>query len=174
MLSATGAGLTQTLRALNRRPGYALMVTGTLALGIGAATAVFALVHSILLTSLPFPEAERLVMIRNQNAQGAWNTSVVDFRAIEAEASAFDSVAAMRPMDVLVGSGDSATWVQGRRVTARFFEVFGLRAARGRTFAPGEDAAGAVPVVVLGRSFADREFAGRDPVGQIVLLDGQS
>jgi putative ABC transport system permease protein len=172
MFSATGARLTQTLRALNRRPGYALMVTATLALGIGAATAVFALVHSILLTSLPFPEADRLVVIRNQNPQGTWNTSVVDFRALEAEASAFESVAAMRPMDVLVGSGESATWVQGRRVTARFFDVFGLLAARGRTFASGEDAAGAVPVVVVGHSLADRVFSGRDPVGQTLLLDG--
>ena len=174
MLSAIRAALTQTLRALHRRLGYALMVTGTLALGIGAATAVFALVHSILLTSLPFPEAERLVMIRNQNAQGTWNTSVVDFRAMEAEASAFESVAAMRPMDVLVGSGDAATWVHGRRVTARFFDVFGLRAARGRTFVAGEDAAGAVPVVVLSHSAAVRAFPGRDPVGQTLLLDGQA
>jgi len=174
MFSATGAGLTQAVRALKRRPGYAVLVTGTLALGMGAATAVFALVHSILLTSLPFPEAERLVMIRNQNPQGTWNTSVVDFRALEAEASAFESVAAMRPVDVLVGSGEGATWVQGRRVTARFFDVFGLRAARGRTFAAGEDAAGALPVVVLGRSFADREFSGRDPVGQTLLLDGRA
>jgi predicted permease len=159
---------------MTRRPGYALMVTGTLALGIGAATAVFALVHTILLTSLPFPEAERLVLIRNQNRQGTWNTSVVDFRTIEAEASGFESVASMRPMDVLVGAGERAHWVEGRQVTARFFDVFGLLAARGRTFAPGEDAAGAVPVVVLGQPFADREFSGRDPVGQTLLLDGRA
>ena len=72
----------QPVRTLLRRPGYALTVIATLALGIGAATAVFALVHGILLSSLPFPNAERLVLIRNENPGGTWNTSVVDHQSI--------------------------------------------------------------------------------------------
>jgi putative ABC transport system permease protein len=161
-----------TLRTLLHRPGYALIVVVTLALGIGAATTVFALVHGIVLSALPFPDAERLVLIRNRNPGGSWNTSVVDHQAISAQATAFESAASMRAGDVLVGSGASAQWIPARFVTARYFDVLGLRAARGRTFASGDDAVGAPPTVVLGHAYAQREYRGADPVGRTLMLNG--
>ena len=167
---------TQTLRALARRPGYALTVVATVALGIGAATAVYALVHRILLSELPFPEAQRLVIVRNENPQGSWNTSVADLRAMsEATGGALESVAAMRTGEALVGSGEGAHWLPARYVTARYFDVLGVRPARGRGFVEGEDLESAEPRVVVGHALAERTFgAGADPIGRSIVIDGQA
>jgi putative ABC transport system permease protein len=173
-MSSMLAAVRTTIRGLLRRPGYALAVAGTLALGIGAATGVFALVNAILLDTLPYPDAERLVLIRNSNAGGTWNTSVVDHRALEADGAAFESVASMRTGQTLVGTGEQAEWIDARFVTGRFFDVLGLAAARGRTFVVDDDRTGAEPVVVLGHDFAQRRYGTRDPVGETLMLDGRA
>lgn len=166
--------IVQPVRTLLRRPGYALTVIATLALGIGAATAVFALVHGILLSSLPFPDAERLVLIRNENAGGTWNTSVVDHQALGGPSTTLESVASMRAGEALIGSGERAHWVDARFVTAAYFDVLGLKPQRGRGFVPGEDKPEAANTVVIGQDFAETEFAGADPIGKTVLIDGQA
>ena len=169
------SALATTLRSLSLRPGYALTVIATLALGIGAATAVFALVNGIVLGALPYPNADRLVLIRESSAGGStWNTSTVDLNATRELASSFDAVAAMRNGDALVGAGENATWLKARYVSANYFDLLGVRPERGRGFAPGDDAASAAPSVVIGAALAEREFAGRDPVGRSILIDGES
>ena len=163
----------QAARALLRRPGYSAGVVLTLGLGIGAVAGVFALVDGVLLRSLPYPEADELVLVRQQNPETEWNTSVVDFRAIESETRSFEAVAAMQSMDVVLTGGPQPQWVNARRVTARFFDVMGVRPARGRGFHPGEDQPASAPVVVLGHAFADRHFGpDADPVGRTLTLDG--
>ena len=160
-------------RSLRRHPGYAATVILTLALGIGAVTTVFALVNGVLLSSLPFPTAERLVLIRQQNPGGSWNTSVVDFRAIAESSKTLESVAAMRAGSAIVGSGERAQWVNVRWATAAFFDVMGVMPERGRGFLADEDRVGAENVVVLGQAFAERHFTGRgDPLGQSLEIDG--
>ena len=160
------------VRVLRRRPGYALTVIATLALGIAAVTAVFTLVDRVLLRPLPFPDASQLVLIRQQNPQADWNTSVVDHQAIAAQTRSLESVASMRTMDVILTGGAEPRWVSARSVTADFFRVLGIAPARGRGFNAGEDQPGAARAVVLGHAFAERQFGGADPLGRSLVLDG--
>lgn len=167
-----GRELGLSFRALARRPGYSFAVVATLALGIGAATAVYALLDRVLLRPLPFPDADRILLVRNQNAGGEWNTSVVDFQALSAQATTFQAVAAMRAGEATLTDGAEPKPVAVRAVTAKWFEVIGVMPALGRGFAAGEDAPGQPARVVVSASFAAERFAGRDPLGQTIALDG--
>lgn len=163
----------QAARALRRAFGYSTGVALTLALGIGAVTAVFALIDGVLLQPLPYRQADRLVLIRERNLEDEWNTSVVDFRAIVEQNRSFEAVAAMRSLDAILTGGKAPQWVNARWVTAAFFDVLGVTPARGRSFQPGEDRPGAAPVVVLGQAFAERQFGPAvDPLGRTVTVDG--
>lgn len=174
-MNAIWIDLKQISRGLIKTPGFTLAVSLTLALGIGAATAVFTLIDGVMLRPLPYPDAERLVLITQQNASGRWNTSVVDFQAILAAQKSFEAIAAIQSLDTVMTGGREPRWVRAGRVTADFFRVMGLSPARGRTFQPGEDAPDAARVVVLGHAFAQREFGSRtDPLGQMLTLDGNA
>jgi predicted permease len=165
--------LRQAMRTLGRTPAYTLNVLAMLALGVGATTAVFGLVTGVVLKPLPFPDAERLVLVRQRNPQAEWNTSVVDFRAIQERTVSFDGVAAMRRFDVLMTGSAEAQWVEARAATADYFRVMGILPAHGRSFDPGDDRSGAERVVVIGSAFAERRFgSGVDPLGQSLTLDG--
>ena len=167
--------LRQSARRLAATPAYSAGVFLTLALAIGAAAAVFALIDAVLLRPLPYPDADRLILIRQHNAQTEWNTSVADFQAIASQNNSFEAVAAMQSADVILTGGEQPQWVNARRVTADFFSVMGVTPARGRGFRPGEDRPGAAPVVVLGHAFAERQFGElTDVVGQSLTLDGHA
>jgi predicted permease len=164
----------QSARRLAASPLYSAGVFLTLALAIGAAAAVFALIEAVLLAPLPYPDSERLVLVRQQNADGDWNTSVVDFEAIASQNTSFEAVAAMQSADVIL-AGAEPEWVNARRVTADYFSVMGMMPAAGRAFRPGEDRAGAAPVVVLSHAFAERQFGeSTDALGQSLNLDGRA
>lgn len=161
------------LRALMRRPGYALMVIATLALGIGAATAVFTLIDGVMLRPLPYPDADRLVLIEQSNPRGRWNTSVVDFQAIRDGQGSFEAVAAIQSLDVVMTGAGDPQWVRAGWVTADFFRVMAVAPARGRALQPGDDAADAARVAVVSQAFVERQFgAGADALGRTVNLDG--
>jgi putative ABC transport system permease protein len=163
----------QSARRLLRSSGYSASVVLTLSLGIGAVAAVFALIDGVLLRPLPYPDPDRLVLIRQQNLQSEWNTSVVDFRAIESQNRSFEAVAAMQSMDVILTGGPEPEWVNARLVTAGFFAVMGVTPELGRGFHPGEDGPDSAPVVVLGKAFADRHFGAQgEAVGRTLTLDG--
>jgi predicted permease len=174
-MSALWADVRQAARGLVRTPGFATAVALTLALGIGAATAVFNLIDGVILRPLPYPDAERLVLITQQNPGGRWNTSVVDFQAMQEAQQSFEAIAAVQTIDMAMTSGREPQWLRAGRATADYFRVMGLSPARGRTFQAGEDAPGAAPVVVLGHAFAERQFgSGADALGQPLMLDGQA
>jgi putative ABC transport system permease protein len=173
-MSGLNSDVLQSARALQRRPGYALTVIATFALGIGAVAAVFTLLDAVLLKPLPYPDAERLVLIRNQNASGSWNTSVADLQGILAQQRSFSAVASMRTGDMVLTSGGEPQWVSARSVTAQYFDVMGLAPARGRAFRAGEDLPGAPRSVVLGHAFAARSFGDADPIGRTLTLDGNA
>ena len=165
----------QSTRRLAATPAYSAGVFLTLALAIGAATAVFALLSAVLLRPLPYPDADRLVLVRQHNAENEWNTSVVDFQAIAEQNNSFEAVAAMQSADVILTGGEQPRWVNARRVTADLFSVMGLVPAIGRGFHPGEDRTGATPVVVLGHAFAERQFGEpADAIGRSLTLDGSA
>ncbi len=134
------------------------------------------MVDGVLLRPLPYPEADRLVAIYEQNSpSNRWPLSVVDYQAIEAQSRSFESVSGLaRGRGVLAGEGRPER-VRVGWVTAAWFETLGVRPAEGRGFRSEEERPGAERVAVVSRSFAERHFGrGVDAVGRTLVLDGAS
>ncbi|MGH9482479.1 MAG: ABC transporter permease, partial [Terriglobales bacterium] len=165
-------------RQLRRNPGFAAVAVLTLALGIGANTALFSVVNAVLFRPLPYPNSDRLVMVFLQNPalgieRGGYGTA--DFLALRQQQRSFESVAAFSGHNFTLTGEHAPEAIPGTTVTAAFFDVLGVKAKLGRTFLPGEDQAGRQPVVVVSDRFW-REHLGADPSapGRTVTLDGTS
>ena len=141
------------LRSLRRSPGFALAAVATLALGVGANTAVFSIVNSILLRPLPFVEPDRLVHVVEQHETGwgrlAW-TSVLD---VQSQARVFTAVTGYTAGSATVLGARTPLQVQGARISRDFFRVFPVRPVLGRVPQPDEHRRGASGVVVVSHSF---------------------
>jgi predicted permease len=161
--------LRYAFRTLWKSPGYAAVAIATLALGIGANTAIFSVVDGVLLKPLPFPESDRLVQVAVGYPLGAMWT----YRTVP---TSYTGVAAYDyGSHVNLFVKGEAERIQGRPVSAEFFSVLGIRAMLGRTFRPGEDAPGAAPVVVISEGLWRRRFgADRSFIGQSIAIDGTS
>ncbi|MBV9772848.1 MAG: ABC transporter permease [Gemmatimonadetes bacterium] len=162
------------LRALLRSPGFAVVAILTMALGIGASTAIFGVVDAVLLRPLPFPEPERLVRIRGVGESGGeGNVSVPNFEDWRAMSRSFEEMGIGTQWPVNL-TGDSPERVGGAVVSSGFFRTLGVRPALGRTFLPGEDRVGGPRVVVLAHDLWRRRFGG-DPgvLGRTLQLDGE-
>jgi putative ABC transport system permease protein len=165
-------------RRLRRAPSFATAVVLVLTLGIGATTAVFGLVNSILLEPLPFPQPDRLVRLTHTARDGGAATldqSDASVSLYQSEARAFDGVAAWRFDNGILGASEpsqNAIRARGARVTSNFFDVMGVRPVLGRAFAPGEDTPGGNRVVVLSHHIWQQQFHG-DPnaVGRQVMVN---
>lgn len=168
------------LRMLARNPGFTMVAVLTLALGIGANTAIFSVVHAVLLRPLPYPDSQRVVMLFLENPslgvkRGAYGNA--DFLALRQQQRSFESVAAFTSPDngfTLKGPHDPEE-IPGISVTAAFFDVLGVKARLGRTFLPGEDLPGPPPAVVVSERFW-REHLQSDPAapGRDITLNGTS
>lgn len=168
--------LIRSVRDLGRQPGFALAAIATLAIGIGATTAVFSLLDAVVLSPLPYPQPQQLVRIVQQYSPSRrFNISAADLLGIEELQSSFASVAAFTRSDVIVSSGEQPQRVAAAAVTAAFFEALGVVPETGRGFVAGEDRPGAAPVVVLSADLRDRTF-GLDAhaIGKPIVIDGQS
>jgi predicted permease len=171
-LDDLGADVRYALRGLRRSPGFALTAALTLALGIGATSAVFSAVHAVLLAPLPYPAPERLVRVHMQfSPRNRGGISDVDWLAIRDQQRGFESAALYRGGGAAASIGGRAEWVSTGRVTADFFRTLGVTLARGRGFQKGDDAPGAPPVVVVSEGFWRRHFGEGDPVGRTLVLD---
>ena len=165
-------------RMMWKRPGFTAIVVLTLALGIGANTAIFTVVNAALLRGLPYEEPERLVHLFETTPQknfGRREASYPDFFDWRQNQS-FEGLAAYTGAAGFALAGpDGSELVEAGRVTANFFDVLGVRPALGRTFQEGEDEAGAERVVVLSHGAWQRRFGG-DPsaVGRTLTLSGDS
>jgi len=165
------------LRSLRRAPTYALAAIAALALAIGANTALFSLIEATLLRPYPYPNPERLLLVR-ESTKGFGDSSVAypnyrDWRA-QSQAS-FSGMAAFRRDSLnLTGAGDPER-LSARMVGADFFDELGARPLLGRTFSESDDAPGVARTVVLGNALWQKRFAS-DPriVGQSVTLGGDS
>jgi predicted permease len=163
-------------RSLRKTPGFTAAAAVTLALGVGATTAVFSVVDAFLLRPLPVAAPERLVTLEVREAEGDLKTSssypyVQDWMRA---AGGVAEIAALHPGELSFTDGaGAAELVWGVDATDNYFRVLGVSPALGRFFAPGDDAAGAM-VAVLGHAFWTRRF-GADPgvVGRTVRLNGQ-
>ncbi|HEY2378727.1 MAG TPA: ABC transporter permease [Gemmatimonadaceae bacterium] len=150
-------------RALRTAPGYTFAVIITLAIGIGASTAIFSMVNGVLLRRLPVGVGNRLVHITQPSAQSEDDGfSVLEVKDLNEQVRTMSAVAEYHSMFFqLYGHGDPLR-VQTGVVSDRFFTMLGVKPLLGRTFVPGEDAVGAPPVVVLSYKFWMDQFFG-DP-----------
>jgi predicted permease len=161
-----------TVRTLAKSPNFAAVAILTLALGIGANTALFSVINGVLLNPLPFPEPERLASLyTNRLHFERASISYPNFLDWRRDNRSFTSIAAFRPDDFrLTGSGE-AEHLRGEMVSADFFSVLGLRPALGRWFTSEEDRLGGAPVVVISAVLWKRKFASAENIvnGRITL-----
>lgn len=165
------------LRGLRRNPGFTFIVVLTLALGIGANTAIFSIVEGVLLRDLPYAAPDRLVTL-NQAAPKAGRPilgfSVPDFMDFRARNRAFAGLAEYHSMHFILLGRPEPLRVQTAVVSDNYFDVLGVKPLLGRTFLPGEDAPGAPALLLLSHGFWQRAF-GSDPnvVGQVFEMNNK-
>jgi putative ABC transport system permease protein len=163
-------------RMLRKHPGFTLAAVITLALGIGANTAIFSVVNTVLLRPLPYPDPSRIVFL-SETARDMPDLSIAlaNFRDWEKMNTVFDSLVAYRSENLnLTGHGEPQR-LAIREVTAGLFPTLGVEPILGREITANDDKPGAEPVILLSDSLWARAF-GRDPsvLGRRLTLDGQS
>jgi predicted permease len=166
------------LRTLRRSPGFTAVVVMTLALGIGANTAIFSVVRGVLLKPLPHRDGDRLVYLR-QSADGPGRGnlafSVPEIRDFRAGAKSLGGIAEYSPWSSTLQSDNDAIGIDVGLVTGNYFDVMGLSPVVGRLTQPGDDGPAAAPVMVLTHEFWIRRFgADSTIVGKQVRLDGKA
>ena len=163
-------------RALAKNKGFTAVAVLTLALGIGANAAIFAVIDAVLLRPLPYPEAGRLVKLYAIDpAAETFAVSPADFLEGYSRAQAFEHLAAYREFSFNMASRESAERVSGAVVSPEFFSVLGVGAQHGRPISPALDAPGGPRVVVLGHALWQKRFGGdAGVIGQSIDLDGEA
>src|SRR6266516_1023571 len=163
------------IRLLSKRPGFAAVAILTLALGIGATTAIFTVVYAVLLSPLPFRDAERLVSVRITGRDAAiYPLPDTDFLAWRAQNRTADAVAVFDEASTTITGDGAPERIPSSEVTDRFFDVLGARPLLGRVFQEGDDKPGAPKTVVLSHKLWMRRYQG-DPaiVGRTLLLSAE-
>jgi len=165
------------LRMLGRSPGFTAIAILTLALGIGANTALFSVVNGVLLTPLAYPHSAQLVAIYGKTP-GYEHAPInyLNFLDWERQTQTFSSMAMYRNQDYnLIGTGEIAERVRGYMISAHFFSTLGVTPVLGRTFRYDDDQVGAAPVVILGGGFWRRKFgASLEITAKSITLNGTS
>jgi putative ABC transport system permease protein len=164
------------LRMFARNPGFTAIAVLTLALGIGANTAIFSVVDAVLLKRLPYPDPARLVTIyENQQNEGEMSVAWANFVDWRDRISAFEAVAATRQDNFTLTGHGAAFRVPAAQVSPAFFSLLGIAPRMGRTFTEAEDAPDAAPSVLLTENFWRLNLVS-DPnvLGEAITLDGAS
>ena len=167
--------LRYALRTLARSPGFTLVAALTLALGIGANTAIFSVLYGVLLRPLPYPEAGRLVGLSNAYLGQRSGRAVTyrEFRLLQEDTGALERSAVWTSVGLNLYAGGTAERVDGLRVSRDYFRVLGVGMALGRDFLAEEDQLGGPNAVILSHGLWLRRFGGdRNIVGRAVSLDG--
>ena len=169
--------LRYSLRRLAKSPAFTAIVVLTLALGIGANTAIFSAVNAVLLSPLPYRESDRLVTIEHlyPSLDLEAPVSVPGFLDYKRQSRSFESMAVQTGWQANLTGVDEPVRIQGQRVTGEFFTTFQVPALLGRTLQPGEDVPGRDRVAVLSYDAWRRIFGGvPDIVGRSLSLNGES
>ena len=163
------------IRMLAKRPGFTLIAALTLALGVGANTAIFSAVNAVLLKPLPFPESQQLVDLSETfKPDGFGSVSVPNLEDWKNQNTVFAGIAAYSFTSFNLEGGDTPQRIPGINVSANYFDVLGVKPTLGRAFLPGEDVAGSERVVVIGDDLWRRNFAANPAiVNQSIPLNGQ-
>src|SRR5881394_2529473 len=168
------------LRALISRPSVTLIIVTTLALGIGANTAIFSVVNATLLRPLPFKDPDRIVMVWGFLPKLAHNSdkfpsSAANYLSLAKQTQSFDQLAAFRQWSWQLTHDGEPEQLQGVRVSANFFEALGARALVGSTFTSDQDQDGSAPVAIISYRLWQREFGGdAKVVGKSLTLNGRT
>lgn len=161
-------------RALRHRPAYALLVAATLALGVGASVALFAVADAVLLRPLPYPDADRLVLLWGTDREGGvrGQVSAPDVADFARQASSLEGAAPFRSWRPIVGAHEGTDREPAMLVGAGYFATLGVRAQAGRLFEDADQEDGRDDVVVLSDALWRRRFAA-DPgiVGRTIPLN---
>ena len=163
------------LRILLKSPAFTAIAVLTLAIGIGANTAIFSVINGVLLNPLPFPEPNRMVMLYDQSqAFNQMSVSYLNFQDWRRNSKSFEHMAAFRPDDFNLTQVEEPDHVEGELVSSDFFATLGIAPEMGRAFTASEDRAGGAPVVVISHGAWMRRFGG-DPniLGRSLALNGQ-
>ncbi len=162
------------VRGLLKHPGFTAIVVITLALGIGASTAIFSVVDSVLLRRLPYRTAERIVAIQEYGKDGKrGQLTSANFLDLRAQNTVFEQLAAFKITTTNLALSDQAERLDLAQTNTNFFDVFGITPQYGRLFSPQDEQAGHAPVVILSDALWRRRFAADTSlVGKPITLDG--
>jgi len=168
--------LRQSVRALLRRPGFTLTAVLTLALGIGATTAVFSVVDAVLLNPLPYEDSDQLVVLGHEVpeiASGTWGLSQAGYFYFRAHAETLQDIGAYRETAVVKTGDGPPQRVNAAYVTASLLSVLGTKPQLGRPFTAADDTPGAPDIAILSHALWVQSFGGSSAVvGSSVMLDG--
>jgi predicted permease len=164
------------LRTLLKHPGFTAIVVVTLAVGIGASSAIFSVVNTVLLRPLPYARAERIVAIQALGRDGKRvQISPANFLDWRAQNTVFEHLAAILTRPANLALADQAERIDLAMTSANFFSVFGTQPERGRFFITADEQAGHPAVVVVSHELWQRRFGGDESlVGKPITLDGNS
>jgi predicted permease len=163
------------LRVLRKSPGFTTVAILTLALGIGANTAIFSVVQGVLLSPLPYSEPERLVLVWQYNLtlKHAISVSYPDFLDWQRDARSFQQMAAYDSQERNLTAPGAPEHINGEEISTGFLNTLGIKPILGREFSPDEDKQGGAPVVLISNRFWRDRFAGRsEALGKSLTLDG--
>jgi len=163
------------LRTFRRKPGFTLVALLILSLGIGATTVMFAVINSVLLRPLSYPEPDRLVTLhRFTEAFGeSWGFSNFDFIDAKRESQTL-AVAAWTYAGGTISEPGEPEYVNGRRISAELFSTLGISPLQGRAFRPDEDRPGAAPIAIISFALWQRDFGGaRGTIGRTFVYEGK-
>src|SRR5437660_4117231 len=167
------------LRMLAKSTGFTVVAVLTLALGIGANTAIFSYINAWMIKPLPYPQAERLMMFLSHDKKKGWTTehltSTASFLDFQGQNTSFEQTASWAGWNFnLTGDGLPAL-IEGGRVSWDYFDALGVKPMLGRTFTPDEDAPGAGHVAILGQGLWQGRFAGEgNIIGRQITIGGES
>ena len=167
--------LRQALRGMQKQPGFTLVAVITLALGIGANTAIFSVINALILNPPHFVEAERVVALwrTSKDERRKGTSSYLDLQELRAQSSSFETIAAYKrnPFTLL---DEQAEQVSGMRVTASFLSLLKVKPWLGRDFHPDEEKRGAKEVVIISNQFWQKRLGGdANAIGKEITLDGK-
>jgi predicted permease len=168
------------LRARRRTPGFTLVAISTLALGVGANTAILSVVEEVLLRPVPYADTSRVVLLERDlwptaSELGPRSFSVPELDAFRRDGRSLESIVEYHSMPFTLLEEDIPERVDTGVVSAGFFDLLGVHPVQGRLFLPGEDAVGAAPVLVLSHEYWQRRYHG-DPrvVGRLVEMNDRA
>jgi predicted permease len=176
-MGTTWQDLRYAVRVLAKSPGFAAVAALTLALGIGANTAIFTVVYGVLLRPLPFPEPDRIVQLAEsyQTQSDEMSVSAKQLESLQEYGKLFDHIAGYTDVGFNLATGNEAEHIRGVPASAEYFQVLGVHPALGRDFLPEDDRGDGQRVAILSHELWMRRLGG-DPaiIGQTILLSGDT